>query len=293
MFKGSIVAIVTPMRADGAVDYASLERLIEHHIAEGTDGIVSVGTTGESATLSFEDHQKVIRRTIEMVDKRIPVIAGTGANATDEAIFLTEKAKELGADAGLSVVPYYNKPTQKGLIAHFSAIAKAVDLPLMLYNVPGRTVVDMLPETTAELAKLDNVVGVKEAEGSLERTKVLLDLCDDDFVVLSGEDPTACESMVAGAHGVISVTANIAPKLMHEMCAAALAGDMQKARDINQRLDPLHSALFCESNPTPSKWALMHMGLMDSDCIRLPLLPLSEDKHDRVRAALAHAGLVS
>jgi len=291
MFHGSMVAIVTPMRANGEVDDDALAKLVEFHIAEGTQGIVSVGTTGESATLSVKEHSFVISRTIDLVDGRIPVIAGTGANATAEAIELALRAKSAGADATLSVVPYYNKPSQAGIAAHYTAIADAVDIPMYLYNVPGRTVVDMLPETTAELSKHANIVGVKDAAGGAERTKKLLELCVDDFALLSGEDETSCESVIAGGHGFISVTANVAPKLMRAMCDAARAGNADEARAINAKLQPLHDAMFCEPSPCAPKWALEKMGLIEN-IIRLPMLPLAEESNGEIiRSALAAADI--
>ncbi len=291
MFQGSMVAIVTPMQPDGKVDDEALSRLIEFHIAEGTQGIVAVGTTGESATLSVEEHGWVIQRTINLVEGRVPVIAGTGANATAEAIVLARHAKEAGADATLSVVPYYNKPNQDGMYAHFSAIADAVDVPMFLYNVPGRTVVDMLPETTAKLSKHPNVVGIKDAAGGPARSKALLQQCEDGFLVFSGEDETCCESLIAGGHGFISVTANVAPRLMRAMSDAAIAGRAEEARAINAQLQALHDAMFCEPSPCAAKWALGRMGLM-KDAIRLPLLPLTEASHDQVLSAMTAADIV-
>ncbi|MEM6986116.1 MAG: 4-hydroxy-tetrahydrodipicolinate synthase [Pseudomonadota bacterium] len=288
MFQGSMVAIVTPMKADGSIDDDGLSRLIEFHIEQGTDAIVSVGTTGESATLSMNEHAQVVQRTINLVAGRIPVIAGSGANNTQEAIELAQKAHKAGADAHLSVVPYYNKPTQNGMKAHFRAIADAVDLPMILYNVPGRTVVDMSAETTAELAAHDNIVGIKEAEGSVERTRDLLNLCPSDFIVLSGEDPSACESIVLGAKGVISVTANVAPAMMHDMCVAALGGDAAEARALNRRLEPVHRAMFAQSSPAPAKWSLAEMGLIQPH-VRLPLLALEPHCFASVREALEGA----
>ncbi len=288
MFQGSMVAIVTPMQSNGTVDDNALSRLIEFHISEGTQGIVSVGTTGESATLSVEEHGWVIQRTINLVEGRVPVIAGTGANATAEAIILAKHAKAAGADATLSVVPYYNKPSQAGMLAHFTAVADAVDVPMYLYNVPGRTVVDMLPETTAALSRHANIVGIKDAAGGAARTKTLLEQCVDDFVVLSGEDDTCCESLLVGGHGFISVTTNVAPRLMREMCDAARSGDAAKAREINAKLQLLHDAMFCEPSPCAAKWALEQMGLIDGT-IRLPILPLTEASHQRTLEALAAA----
>ncbi|MGB0865217.1 MAG: 4-hydroxy-tetrahydrodipicolinate synthase [Granulosicoccaceae bacterium] len=290
MFQGSMVAIVTPMQPNGKVDDEALSRLIEFHIAEGTEGIVSVGTTGESATLSVEEHGWVIQRTINLVEGRVPVIAGTGANATAEAIVLAKKAKDAGADATLSVVPYYNKPNQAGMMAHFTAIADAVDVPMFLYNVPGRTVVDMLPETTAQLSQHQNIVGIKDAAGGSARTKALLEQCVDGFSILSGEDETCCESLLAGGHGFISVTANVAPKLMRAMCDAARAGKAEEARAINAQLQKLHDAMFCEPSPCAAKWALGQMGLIDP-AIRLPILPLTESSYEQVSEAMAAADI--
>lgn len=289
MFQGSIVALVTPMDADGRVNYDVLAELIQFHIEAGTDAIVAVGTTGESATLNVDEHSQVIRFVIEQAAGRIPVIAGTGANSTEEAIELTSRAAEAGADACLLVTPYYNKPTQKGLVAHFSALAEAVDIPQILYNVPGRTALDMLPETTAILSKLPNIIGIKEAKGEVSRIKELVSLCEEGFAIYTGDDATAMESILAGAVGDISVTANVVPKEMHEMCAAALQGDRAAAEAIEARIDSLHSTLFCESNPIPVKWALSEMGKMPSG-IRLPLTELSPEYHERVRESLKLAG---
>ncbi|MBX2838067.1 MAG: 4-hydroxy-tetrahydrodipicolinate synthase [Gammaproteobacteria bacterium] len=289
MFQGSMVALVTPMLESGAVDFASLEKLIEFHIEAGTNAIVSVGTTGESATLTVPEHGEVIKRTIDQVNKRVPVIAGTGANATAEAIELTEHAQTAGADACLLVTPYYNKPTQEGLYQHFQAVAKAVNIPQIVYNVPGRTSLDMVPATTARLSKVDNIVGIKEAYGDVARIKELLAICEDGFLVLTGDDATARESMLAGGHGDISVTANVVPRQMAELCTAAMAGDVQQAEAIDQVIGDLHVALFHESNPIPVKWALTQMGLIGPG-IRLPLTPLAESFHEPVRQALIKAG---
>ena len=288
---GSMVAIVTPMHADGSVDWDSFERLIDWHIAEGTDGIVAVGTTGESATLGFSEHDEVIERTVELVDKRVPVIAGTGGNATDEAIRLTRHAKRAGADACLLVCPYYNKPTQEGLYRHFHAIAMAVDIPQVLYNVPSRTGVDMLPETVARLAHIDNIVALKEAKGSIERIHALIEEVGDGIDIFTGDDGTAMESMLVGGKGDISVTANVAPRLMHEMCAAAISGDRQKAEMLDAKLQPLHSALFLEPNPIAVKWALYQMGYIGPG-IRLPMTPLADHFHQPVLDALKSMGLL-
>jgi 4-hydroxy-tetrahydrodipicolinate synthase len=278
------------MQPDGALDNDSLDRLLEWHIEAGTQGIVAVGTTGESATLDEEEHCAVIRHVVERVAGRIPVIAGTGANATTEAIRLTRCAREAGADACLLVTPYYNKPTQEGLYLHFKAVAEAVAIPQILYNVPGRTGCDMLPETVARLAKLPNVIGIKEANGKISRIRDLIEQCDRGFAVYSGDDPTALEAILAGGRGVISVTANVAPRMMQEMCTLALAGDAQGAAALDQRLQPLHQALFVESNPIPVKWALYHMGMIPSG-IRLPLTILSEQYRHPVRQAMEAAGI--
>lgn len=290
MIKGSIVAIVTPMFPDGAVDWDALSALVEWHIAEGTDAIVAVGTTGESATLDVEEHMEVVRHIVKLAKGRVPIIAGTGANATAEAIELTAQAKQAGADAALLVTPYYNKPPQEGLYRHYKAVAEAVDLPQILYNVPGRTGCDMLPETVARLAKIPNIVGLKEARGELPRIQALLDAdLGADFALYSGDDATACESILMGCHGDISVTANVAPRRMHEMCAAALAGDRIKAEAIDAELRALHRDLFVEPNPIPVKWALNAMNRIPAG-LRLPLVPMQAQYHDVVRAALRAAG---
>jgi 4-hydroxy-tetrahydrodipicolinate synthase len=293
-FHGSIVAIVTPMRGGVAPDaplaWDQLAELIEFHIAQGTDGIVAVGTTGESATLNEEEHCEAIRRTVEIVKHRVPVIAGTGANSTTEAIHLTQQAKAAGADACLLVTPYYNKPTQEGLYLHFKAVAEAVAIPQILYNVPGRTACDMLPATIARLAKVPHIVGVKEATGEVARVAQIREQCGENFILLSGDDATAREFMLAGGHGVISVTANVAPKAMHELCVAARAGDAALAAAIDAPLALLHRDLFCESNPIPVKWAVHAMGLIDNG-IRLPLTWLSAAAEPTVRAALSAAGI--
>lgn len=292
MFQGSIVAMVTPMHPDGAVDDEALARLVEFHVENGTDGIVAVGTTGESATLDHVEHGEVIARVVELAAGRIPVIGGTGANSTREAISLTRDAAEAGVDACLLVTPYYNKPTQHGLYLHFKAIAEAVDIPQILYNVPGRTACDMLPKTVAQLAEIDNIIGLKEATGDLARIHELVSLCGPDFAILSGEDHLGLETILAGGRGVISVTANVAPAAMHEMCSRALAGDVEGARQTDARLRELHAALFVESNPIPAKWALYDMGLIEQG-IRLPLTPLSEVHHERVRRARQAVELVA
>jgi 4-hydroxy-tetrahydrodipicolinate synthase len=292
MFAGSLVALVTPMQGDGRVDYDSLRRLVDFHAREGTDGIVSVGTTGESATLDFDEHIEVVRRTVEYAAGRLPVIAGTGANATREAIELTRAAKAAGAQACLLVTPYYNKPTQEGLYRHYRAVADAVEIPQILYNVPGRTGCDMLPETVARLAGTPNIVGLKEAVGEASRIRELLDRVESRMTIFSGDDATACESILMGCKGDISVTANVAPRLMHDMCAAALAGDRGRALTLDNKLQPLHRNLFLEPNPIPVKWALRQMGLIP-DGIRLPLTPLAGQYHARVREALAAAGVLA
>lgn len=292
MIKGSIVAIVTPMHADGSLDYPGLQKLIDWHIAEGTDGIVIVGTTGESATVSVAEHCELIRFTVAHANKRIPIIAGTGGNSTAEAIKLTEVAKEVGADAALVVVPYYNRPTQEGMYLHFKAIAEAVDLPIILYNVPGRTVADMSNETIVRLSKIPNIVGVKDATGNIGRGTELLRDVPPSFAVYSGDDPTAMALMFCGGAGNISVTANVAPRAMHELCAAAMSGNFAKAIEINNKVLPLHAKLFVEPNPVPVKWALAEMGMMPAG-LRLPLAPLSAGFHDTVRGALRDAGVLS
>ncbi|GBE10769.1 4-hydroxy-tetrahydrodipicolinate synthase [bacterium BMS3Bbin12] len=289
MFHGSMVALVTPMRTDGALDERALARLVEFHLENGTDAIVAVGTTGESATLDGAEHCKVIRRVVEMVKGRVPVIAGTGSNATREAIELTRCAMKAGADAALLVTPYYNKPTQEGLYLHYKAVAEAVPMPQILYNVPGRTACDLLPETVERLAAVSNIVGIKEATGSLERGRELLERCGERMDLYSGDDATAMELMLAGARGVISVTANVAPRLMHQLCAAAVAGDRAGAEAVNARLGGLHEKLFVEANPIPVKWALYEMDMI-SPGIRLPMTVLSERFHGDVRRVMKQAG---
>lgn len=292
MIRGSIVAIVTPMHADGAVDWERLRHLVDWHVEQGTHGIVAVGTTGESATLGFEEHDLVIREIIKAAAGRVPVIAGTGANSTQEAVRLTRGAKAAGADACLLVTPYYNKPTQEGLYQHFKAIAEAVDIPQLLYNVPGRTACDMLPETVERLSAIGNIVGIKEATGELERISDLKARCGDDFIVLSGDDATACEAMLLGGNGDISVTANVQPAKMSAMCEAALAGNEAEARRLNDELMPLHQTLFVEANPIPVKWALARMGL-GGEGIRLPLTPLSEAARQQLEPVLVEQELIS
>ena len=291
MFTGSMVAMVTPMHDDGSVDWSALEGLVNHHVAEGTDAIVSVGTTGESATLNHDEHGEVIARTVKAAAGRIPVIGGTGANSTAEAISLTRHAAEVGVDACLLVVPYYNKPPQEGLYQHFKAIADAVSIPQILYNVPGRTGVDMQNDTTLRLAEIDNIVAIKDATNDLDRGRDLISRAPQDFLIYSGEDGTACELMISGGKGTISVTANAAPNLMHRMCQAAIAGDVDSARALNNQLAELHKAMFVESNPIPAKWAVAQQGLM-GEGIRLPLLPLSSQCHDEVRSAMSGAGVL-
>ncbi len=291
MIQGSLVAIVTPMFEDGSLDIEGLRSLVDWHIAEGSDGIVIVGTTGESPTVSFDEHCQLIRVAVEQSAGRIPVIAGTGANSTSEAIELTRCAKAAGAQAGLSVVPYYNKPTQEGLYRHYKAIAEAVELPLILYNVPGRTVADLTNDTALRLAQVPGIVGIKDATGSMERAADLLRRAPTDFALYSGDDGSAMPFMLLGGHGVISVTANVAPKLMHEMCVAARAGNLQAARQINNLLLPLHSKLFVEANPIPVKWACAELGLIKAG-LRLPLTALSAAQHEVVRDAMRHAKLI-
>ncbi len=290
MFHGSMVALVTPMHADGGLDWEALERLVEFHVENGTDAIVAVGTTGESATLDEAEHCQVIRFVVEKVRGRLPVIAGTGSNSTREAIDLTRCAMEAGADACLLVTPYYNKPTQEGLYRHYKAVAEAVAIPQILYNVPGRTAVDLLPETVARLAPIANIVGIKEASGQVARVREILDRCDGALEVYSGDDALALDTVAAGGKGVISVTANVAPAAMHRAMAEALAGEMEAARRTNAPLEGLHKALFCESNPIPVKWALQRMGLIGPG-IRLPLTPLAASCHDTVLQAMEAAGI--
>jgi len=291
MFTGSMVAMVTPMNDDGSVDWTALERLVEHHIAEGTDAIVSVGTTGESATLDHDEHGDVIARTVKAAAGRIPVIGGTGANSTSEAISLTRNAADAGVDACLLVVPYYNKPPQEGLYQHFKAIAEAAAVPQILYNVPGRTGVDMQNDITLRLAEIENIVAIKDATNDLDRGRDLIERAPEGFLIYSGEDGTACELMLAGGKGTISVTANAAPNLMHRMCQAATSGDTDMARQLNGQLADLHKAMFVQSNPIPAKWAVGQQGLIGGG-IRLPLLPLSAPYHDEVRSAMNNAGVL-
>ena len=291
MITGSIVATVTPMYEDGSVDLESLAELVEHHIASGTDAIVSVGTTGESATLSHDEHHTVIEKTIQYASGRIPVIAGTGSNSTAEALELTKVASELGADACLLVVPYYNKPTQEGLYQHFRLIAESVPIPQILYNVPGRTSVDLHNSTAIRLSQIDNIIGIKDATADIERGRLLIEKSPDDFVSYSGQDTHAMDLMLAGGKGTISVTANAAPNLMHQMCTAAVAGNEDKARELNDKLLPLHEAMFIESNPIPAKWALSEQGLIKNS-LRLPLVPLTEEAQFHVRTAMIYTGVL-
>jgi len=287
---GSMVAIVTPMHDDGSLDLDAFRKLIDWHIEQGTDAIVAVGTTGESPTVGFDEHHLLIKTAVEHARGRVPIVAGTGANSTREAIELAAYAKEAGADASLSVVPYYNKPTQEGLYRHFRAIAEAVDIPHIVYNVPGRTVADLQTETMVRLAQIPNIVGLKDATANLERGADLLRQLPAHVSVYSGDDATGLALMLLGGHGVISVTANVAPRLMHEMCAAALKPDPARARELNNRLMGLHRHLFAEANPIPVKWAVASMKLMQHG-IRLPLTPLSAEYHERVRAAMKQAGI--
>lgn len=290
--SGSVVALVTPMHEDGSLDLACLRKLVDFHVQEGTDAIVIVGTTGESPTVNVEEHQALISAAVEQAAGRIPVIAGTGANSTSEAIEMSEFAKKVGADASLSVVPYYNKPTQEGLYRHFKAIAEAVDIPQILYNVPGRTVADLSNDTALRLAQIPNVIGIKDATGNMDRGSELIARAPKGFSVFSGDDASACALLMLGAQANISVVANVAPKMMHEMCVAAINGDVPKARELNFKMLSLHRQLFCEANPIPVKWACEQLGMIGTG-IRLPLTPLSSDNHERVRVAMRQAGLVS
>jgi 4-hydroxy-tetrahydrodipicolinate synthase len=291
MIQGSIVALVTPMEENGAVDWGSLERLVHFHIESGTDALVAVGTTGESATLDEDEHCAVIKAVVDFAAGKIPVIAGTGANSTTEAINLTRRAKTVGADACLIVTPYYNKPTQEGLYLHHKAIHDAVDIPQILYNVPGRTACDMLPETVGRLAELERIVGVKEATGDLSRVGKIRSLTYPEFALYTGDDASSREFCLFGGQGSITVTGNVAPKLVHDMLAAAIAGDAETALAIDTKLQGLHKALFIQSNPIPVKWAVSDMGLMGKG-IRLPLTWLTEDCFETVRAAMRQAGIV-
>jgi 4-hydroxy-tetrahydrodipicolinate synthase len=288
---GSIVALITPMHQDGSVDYDALCRLIDWHIAEGTDCIGVVGTTGESPTVSVEEHCEVIRLAVAQAAGRVPVMAGTGGNSTREAIELSRFAKKVGADCTLSVVPYYNKPTQEGIYAHFKAIAEAVDIPMVLYNVPGRTVADMLPDTVLRLAEVPGIVGIKEATGSIERACWLIKQAPKGFSIYSGDDLTAIALMLLGGHGNVSVTANVAPKAMHQLCKAALAGNVREATELHLKLLPLHKNLFIESSPTPTKWAMSRLGLCGAT-VRSPILPLTPAGQSVVEQALHESGLL-
>jgi len=290
MFKGSMVAIVTPMNEDGSLDHISLENLIEFHIENKTDVIISVGTTGESATLDFDEHSEVIKSTLDIVNKRVPVIAGSGANSTSEALHLTQRSKELGADACLLVTPYYNKPTQKGLYEHYKKIADEVSIPQILYNVPGRTSVDMLPDTVKNLSSHPNIIGIKEASGNLERSKEILDKCSDNLSIFTGDDKTSARDILMGFKGNISVTANIVPLQMHNMCKLASEGQKDEAEKINNKIDVLHDNLFIESNPIPVKWALSRMGLIKRG-IRLPLTWMDEQYEAMLEESLISAGV--
>jgi 4-hydroxy-tetrahydrodipicolinate synthase len=290
MITGSLVAIVTPMLKDGGLDLPRFRKLIDWHVAEGTDGIVVVGTTGESPTVGFDEHKELIRIAVEHARGRIPIIAGTGANSTVEAIELAESAKKHGATAQLSVVPYYNKPTQEGQYEHFRKIAESVDLPMILYNVPARTVADLENDTVLRLAQVPGIIGIKDATANLGRGTDLLRRAPRNFAIYSGEDVTALPLILCGGHGVISVTANVAPKLMHQMCAAALVGDVKKARELNNRVLPLHQRLFIETSPSPVKWAMAEMGLIEYG-LRLPMVPVTERCHQPLREALHEAGI--
>jgi len=292
MLSGSLVAVVTPMHEDGSLDLEAFRKLLDWHIAEGTDGLVVVGTTGESPTVDFDEHHLLIRTAVEHANRRVPIIAGTGANSTREAIELSAYAKQAGADMSLTVVPYYNKPTQEGLYRHFRAIAEAVDIPQIVYNVPARTVADLQNDTMLRLAQIPNIVGLKDATGNLERGSDLLRQAPPDFAVYSGDDATGLALMLLGARGVISVTANVAPRLMHDMCAAALNLDVNRARALNNMLLGLHRGLFVEANPIPVKWAVSQLKLIQPG-IRLPLTPLAESCYETVRAAMRQAGINS
>ncbi|HAT7738033.1 TPA: 4-hydroxy-tetrahydrodipicolinate synthase [Vibrio vulnificus] len=291
MLSGSIVALLTPFKADGEVDFDGLQKLVEYHIAAGTNGIVAVGTTGESSTLTVEEHVKVVNKTVEFVNGRIPVIAGTGANATHESVTFSRLLNDSGIDACLSVTPYYNKPTQEGLFQHYKAIAEVSNVPQILYNVPGRTAVDLLPETVARLAELENIVALKDATGDLNRVAIHRELCGEDFILLSGDDATGLDFVKLGGQGVISVTNNIAAKDMADMFCLALEGRFEEAEVINQRLMPLHKNLFIESSPIPVKWAATQLGLIECGHLRLPLTELSEKCHPIVAQAMTDAGI--
>jgi len=290
MITGSLVAIVTPMHEDGKLDFPRFRKLIDWHVEEGTDGVVVVGTTGESPTVDFDEHKELIRVAVQHSRGRIPIIAGTGGNSTAEAIELTESARQAGATACLSVVPYYNKPTQEGMVRHFRKIAETVDLPMILYNVPARTVADLQNDTVMRLAEVPGIIGIKDATANIERGTDIIRRAPRNFAIYSGEDATALAIILLGGHGVISVTANVAPKPMHQMCAAALVGDVKRARELNLKLLPLHQRLFVEANPIPVKWALAEMGMIEPG-LRLPLSPLADRFHQTVREALHEAGI--
>ena len=292
MLSGSLVAIVTPMLDDGRLDLARFRGLIDFHVAEGTDGIVVVGTTGESPTVDFDEHKELIRKAVEFAAGRIPIVAGTGANSTMEAIELTESAKKAGAAACLSVVPYYNRPSQEGLYRHFRAIAEAVDIQTILYNVPGRTVADIANDTVLRLAEVPNIIGIKDATANMERCSDLLRRAPEGFAVYSGDDASGLALLLLGGHGVISLTANVTPRLMHDMCVAAAVGDLRLARSLNNKMLPLHQKLFVEANPIPVKWAVAQMGLIGTG-IRLPLTPLAAQFHDTVREAMRAADIIA
>jgi len=289
MFSGSIVALVTPLKANGEIDYQNLERLVEFHVEQGTHGIVAVGTTGESTTMSMKEHMDVVEHIVRFVNGRIPVIGGNGSNSTAEAIELTKMQSKIGVDAMLGVTPYYNKPPQAGLIKHYQAVAASTDIPQILYNVPGRTCCDLLPETVAQLAKVENIIGIKEATGNLKRLDQIKALCDDSFLTFSGDDATGMEFMLKGGNGVISVTNNIAPKLMSQMCEHALAGERALAEVINQQLQGLNDNLFVEANPIPVKWCLAQMNLLNDGFLRLPLVELSTAYHEQLLNAMKQA----
>lgn len=290
MFKGSLIALATPFDADDRVDHGALEKLIDFHVSEGSDGLVIAGTTGEAATLEESEHAELIGKAVEIAGGRLPVIAGTGSNSTAQTIKLSNEVGKFAIDAYLMVAPYYNKPVQEGIFQHFSTIADAVDKPIILYNVPGRTVADILPETVARLAAHPGICGIKEATGDIERLQHIKKLVPDDFMLYSGDDFTALEFMENGGHGVVTVSGNVAPRLMADMCRAALAGESDKAKALDEKLQPLNKALFLESNPIPLKWALAEMGLI-SPGIRLPLTPYAEQHHEQMRQAMAQAGI--
>lgn len=292
MLKGSLVAIVTPMFEDGTLDFDALRKLVDFHIAEGSDGLVVVGTTGESPTVSVDEHVELIRVVVQQAAGRVPVIAGTGANSTKEAIALSQMAKDVGADMTLSVVPYYNRPTQEGMFLHFQAIAEAVDIPMIVYNVPGRTVADMSNDTALRLAAIPNIIGIKDATGNLERCADLVKRAPKDFALYTGDDATAMAFMLLGGHGVITVTGNVAPKAMHQLCVKSFAGDIAGARAINDKLMGLHKQLFIEANPIPVKWAVQQMGLIKNG-IRLPLTPLTDGCYSAVKQAMQQAEVVA